>query len=130
MKFKNHYNAAEFPSGNEPGGGVSMTIPDQALSIKDIMRRYGSGLSFNSVKVGEYTGEELDLPDFKKMDLSEIYEFKQWVADNLREKKEKVTKTFEEKKRVRTLEMYQEWKKAEAEKNPDNDKGSANSPVI
>lgn len=116
MKFKNHYNASEFPNGKEPGGGKSMTIPDQALSIKDIMRRYASGLSFNGEKVGEYTGEEVDLPDFKTMDLSEIHDFKKWVAENLRKRKEVITEQFEEKKRVRTLEMYQEWKKAEAEK--------------
>lgn len=113
-KFKTHYNSV--PDIGEVNNGKSMTIPDQSLSVRDIMRRYASGLGYSNVKVGEYQTDEEDLPDFKKMDLSEIHDFKKYVSDNLREKQRVVTEQMEERKKSQTLEMYNRWKAEEEAK--------------
>lgn len=129
-KFKNHYNSDRFPDEGEINIMPSKTIPDQSLSIPDILKRYAQGLSFNGVQVGEYDEENPDLPDFKKMDLSEIDEFRKYAAAKVKEAQDNVTKQMEERKKNDTIEMYKRWKEEEAKKNPDDDKGSANSPVI
>lgn len=72
-RFKTQYNQDEFPIRGEVNRGVSMTIPDQTMSIKEIMRRYAQGLPVAGEKVPVYD-EENDLPDPRKMDLVEIQE--------------------------------------------------------
>ena len=66
----------------------SLTIPDQSLSVKQIMERYARGLSVTDAKVPMWYGEELDLPDLKRLDMSEIEQLKESnkiLIRNLRE---------------------------------------------
>lgn len=114
MKFRNHYNSVE--DKGEVNKGKSMTVPDQSLSINDILRRYAKGLSFNGIKVGEYDEENPDLPDFRKMDLSEIDEFKKYAAAKVKEAQDGITKQMEERKQKDTVEMYKRWKEEEFKK--------------
>jgi hypothetical protein len=65
------------PLEGEKNHGVSKTIPDQSMSIPELIRRYSSGLPLGGSKVPIYTGEEdiLQGTDFNKLDLSEKHEF-------------------------------------------------------
>lgn len=74
MKWKTGYNQADFPNDNEVNNLPSMTIPDQSLTVKEIMHRFARGLS-TTQREGEYYGEE-DIPDLRGMDLSEIEDLK------------------------------------------------------
>lgn len=93
MKFKTQFNANEFPKQNEPGGGVSLTVPDQALTVPQIMERNRRGLSVPQAKAMEYThddqGEALapgaDLPDLSRLDLAEIQQLKAQAADQVQQ---------------------------------------------
>lgn len=88
MKFKTQFNSSEFPRQWEKGGGVSMTVPDQALTIPQIMERNRRGLSIPQAKETHYThsddGEGLvpgaDMPDIRNLDLAEIQEMKAQAA--------------------------------------------------
>jgi len=58
----------------EKNDGISLTVPNEALSIREIMSRYAAGLPITGMKVPMYHGdttEGLDLDNWKKMDLSE-----------------------------------------------------------
>lgn len=52
----------------------SLTVPDQALDLKEILRRFAAGIPMDIGKVPIFD-EENDLPDFRKMDLAERQEW-------------------------------------------------------
>lgn len=57
----------------------SKTIPDQVMSLKEILQRFASGLPVDGGKVPMYYGEEFEMPNIDKMDLAERHE---WIAQN------------------------------------------------
>lgn len=69
-KFKTQYNAHLFPKNYEENNLPSATIPDQSLSVKDILQRYANGLPLGGAKVPVYNGEDY-IPDLDRLDLAE-----------------------------------------------------------
>lgn len=69
MEFKSHYNAR--PSMGKVFTKPSLTIPDQAMPISEILRRFAHGLPLSGEKVPLYDGGEDDLPDFQNMELTD-----------------------------------------------------------
>lgn len=59
----------------------SKTIPDETLSIKQILERYARGLPIGGGRVPIYEGEDNDLPDPRTLDLAE----RQEMAESFRE---------------------------------------------
>lgn len=80
LKIKTPYNAKEFPVKGESSKLPSMTVPDQSMSVQEILRRYASGLSPLGERVPVYDGDE-EVPDLKKMDLAEIEQLKKDTSD-------------------------------------------------
>lgn len=76
----------------------SRTIPDQTMSIPEILRRYASGLSLDS-STPIYEGEEdiLDGVDIRTLDLSERQEFIQARQDELEDLSKRLRKTTSKK---------------------------------
>nr|WAE43927.1 MAG: hypothetical protein [Microviridae sp.] len=57
---------------NEPGGGKSLTIPDQSMTIREMIRRHLSGIPIQgNARQPIYNGDTY-LPDPKTLDLVEI----------------------------------------------------------
>lgn len=79
MRFKTPYNSSEFPPVLEKNTMPSKTIPDQVMSLKEILQRFASGLPVDGGKVPMYYGEEFEMPNIDKMDLAERHE---WIAQN------------------------------------------------
>lgn len=76
-QFKTTWNAKTFPRDKETSFAPSKTIPDQAMSVKELLVRHTRGLPISGAKVPMYDAEEDDtLPDFKHMDLAELEEFR------------------------------------------------------
>lgn len=69
------YNFKEHTNG-EVNTQPSMTQPDQAMSIREILERFSRGLPIEGQKVPIYD-EENDLPDIKTLDLAERQELKE-----------------------------------------------------
>lgn len=80
------YKAHPGEVNNEP----SVTIPEQTMSLKEILARHARGLPTTG-REPIYHGDEDYLPDFKKMDLAEIQEYK----EQLREHTEKVQAQYD-----------------------------------
>lgn len=89
MKFKTPWNASEFPKDYQIPYGISCTVPDQAMSIQQIMQRFAAGLPVDGERVPFYEGDEntpdeelIGFPDLTKMDLAER---EQYLKDTQRQ---------------------------------------------
>ncbi len=67
-------NAKTFEKSYEHNYGPSLTIPDQTLSIRQILERHSRGLPLDGWKVPIWDGEDNDLPDIRTLDLAERQE--------------------------------------------------------
>lgn len=79
-KVKNWLNAHEFPKEYETNNLPSLTVPDQTMSIREIMDRFARGLPLD-VRVPIYEGEESEFPDVNRLDLAEIQELTEQSRD-------------------------------------------------
>lgn len=72
--IKKRYMGINYAKGeinNEP----SQTIPDEAMTIKEIMNRFTRGLPLGGSNEPVYDGDEDFVPDFSRMDLAERQEW-------------------------------------------------------
>lgn len=83
MRWKTPWNAKLFPKQYEINDQPSKTIPDQTMSMQEIMRRFASGLPVQGAKVPVYMGEDDDMPDLEHMDLAERQEALEAAKDEL-----------------------------------------------
>ena len=103
-KFKTQWDRK--PSKGEPGGGISMTIPDQAMSVRDIMVRHQRGLPI-SARTPIYETEEdqyYDLPDLSRMELQERME----VIDMVKERLKMINEGIEQKKKAKQMDIEEQ----------------------
>lgn len=73
LKIKTPYNYMEFDRDDEVNDEPSLTIPDQTLSIPEILERYARGLPIGGANEGYYD-EDDDLPDPRTLDLEERFQ--------------------------------------------------------
>lgn len=91
MKFNKKYSFD--PSiGKREVKGKSMTIPDQTMSVAEILMRYSRGQPFLAGKPGSYLGDEDDLLDGVDINSLDIEEKHQVMRHNV-ERIEKMLKS-------------------------------------
>lgn len=102
----------------------SRTIPDQAMSINEILDRYRRGLSFTNGKIPIYDSEQGDTllvpPDWDKMDLSEQHDYKIDMARKLAEFRKRQRQELD--KKVQEDRKQQFFKEFEAMKQEQESK--------
>lgn len=121
MKFKHHYNADLFNSDAEVNTQASLTIPDQSMSVSEIIKRFASGLPVLGEKVPIYDGEENDLPDLNHLDLADRQTLFEQYSNELQSIKSKHEREQREKERSEALKLINEQNKGvddEVEKPP------------
>lgn len=120
-RFKTQYNAPTFVRHYEKNTGELLTQPDQALPMRTILEKYRRTGIVEGNKQMVYddngNGEEIYIPDLRKMDLSEIHEM---VEEN-RKAIASMQKVMQDKEQERLqAELYEEFKKQyEKEKQPE-----------
>jgi len=72
----------------------SLVVPNEAMSIREILVRYSRGLPIDS-KVPMYD-EEQYLPDVKHMDLADLQTMRENIAQEIEDKKQLLNKQKEE----------------------------------
>lgn len=139
MKFQTQYG--HHPSNelrNEKETTLpSMTIPDQSLSIQELLRRNANGLSLMGNAKPEYDdyGEgEIDFDDFipnvEKMDLADKQEFMEQAKIHLEDVKTKLNalaSAREKQRKIREQEFKElkEFKQKQIDQSQVRDKGEA-----
>jgi hypothetical protein len=85
MKIKNLLNAQDFEKNYEQSTKPSMTIPDQALTVKEILNRFARGIPVEQHTTMYEDVESPDdfLPDPRTMDLAERQQFAEMVQEEL-----------------------------------------------
>lgn len=75
---RNCYNAHLFPREYEKGGGVSLSIPDESMSVREILSRYARGIPFSGPMRNPVYDEDSvfpeGMPDLSQMDYTEVQE--------------------------------------------------------
>lgn len=102
--FKSPFNANRFAplaqKRYEENTAPSLTVPDQSLSINEILKRFASGLPLGGSKVPFYQDEDDDLlggVDPKTLDLAEKQQIKEAAKKELEEIKGRLDKKAKEK---------------------------------
>lgn len=80
---RNQFNYLEHLTEGEVNNSPSMTIPDQTLSIREILVRYSRGLPIPNTKTPIYEEDGMDMPDPKKLDLAEREEYQRKYTTEL-----------------------------------------------
>lgn len=104
MKFATYYDrpATKGSVNDKP----SKTVPNQAMSIDEIIRRTQKGLPVTGVKVPLYN--ETDdgvLPDLRKLDISELHELKKRMAQAEKDIRKQLAEE-EEKRQLEETEAF------------------------
>lgn len=84
-KIKTQWNKHLFPDYYEINNQPSLTVPDQTMTIKQILDRYARGIPFDNAKIPIYDGEDdvLEGINWQSMDLTEREAFKEQISQEL-----------------------------------------------
>lgn len=109
-KVRHNWNGKEFPTDHEVNDLPSETVPDQSMSVKELLERYARGIPLtDSGRIPIwYTDEELkenreimNIPDIEKLDISERYELIEMQKERVQEIKDQLkAKQAQEKERI------------------------------
>lgn len=84
-KFKTQYTEQKlFPDDPEINYQPSKTIPDDALTIPEMIKRYASGRPIYG-KSGDPQYSEDEVPNFDRMDLTELADYGAHLAERLKD---------------------------------------------
>lgn len=75
----------------------SLTVPDATMSLRELLDRYGRGLPVNGSEP-VYHGEEVELPNLRAMDLTEIQALREASAEQVKNLQEQATNESNTKK--------------------------------
>lgn len=67
--------------------GVSMTVPDQSMTIRDIIDKFAHGVVPDLSRDLEYSE---DMPDLRGMDISELHEMRKQVKQDIKDIEEEI----------------------------------------
>jgi len=102
-------NPLDFDPGyfGEFNNSPSLTVPDQTLSIREILDRYARGLPTEGMSNGLYDDnlneDDPDyLPDPRRLDLAEREQYKQMITSELQELKNKLNELAKKANEVST----------------------------
>lgn len=84
-------NGANYvPPPGELNDLASETVPNQSMSVQEMVERYNSGLPMRGQKVPIYNGDE-PLPDISNLDLADAQAITEAIADQLADVKGRIT---------------------------------------
>lgn len=113
LNFQTQYNRHKVKG--EKTSSISKTIPDQSMSVNEIMRRYTNGLPISGGKVPMYEGEE-SMPDLTKMDLADRQALLEAASEEIKDLRQKNTQRKIEATKRREQQLFNKaYEKLKAE---------------
>lgn len=111
MKIRTPYSTS--PTTGEKVTQPSMTVPDQSMTISEILRRFGSGLPLGGQRVEFYEGEEdmFDGINPATLDITEKEAIIQERVNELAELQKKQKHQSKKQKEAQQLDLEEQIKK-------------------
>lgn len=103
MKIRNMFNASEF-NDDETNNEPSQTIPDQSMSVRELLERYANGLPLAGSKEPIWEGEDGDGIDPRRLDLAERQELEIAARQELAEIEDRLKSKKVEKSKAKLSE--------------------------
>lgn len=129
--IRNSLNARTEKRSHKVFTQPSKTVPDQTMSLRELLERYSRGIPLTSGGEPIYHGDEIEMPDIKKMDLSEIADLRERVTADIAEQRAELLRQQKEVDDATALrkqqELFEQWKKAEQTETIDPKSKSAKS---
>jgi len=122
MKKKTYYSVLNYDHKTQPREKNEMescTVPDQALTIPEILKRYASGRSVDVAVYDDYQGdaEHLTGVDIRTMDMEEVRELLDITKQNLlrlqQEENKRRQDAYDKKLEESTIAKYKARQEAE-----------------
>lgn len=123
MKFRTQHNYKDAPVKGQTKFGLSQTIPDQSLSIRQLHERYVRGQPLSEYERQPLYAEDnelsqLDGVDFQSLDLTEIEEINKTAAQTLfkvkKDEADRKAKEYHDKQRKK---FYAEFEQQQQKKD-------------
>lgn len=113
------YNAGKYPGKGEYNTGVSLTVPDETLSIRELVRNHTRGLPSNVVaKTPVYLGDEETYPFYDHLDEIDKHDLLHAAKQEINA----IQSEFAEKQKQKQKQQNTEDKKQQPPKSLENDK--------
>lgn len=103
--IKNSLNAHEFETKGEVNNEPSQTVPDQSMSLRELLIRYAKGLPLEGARTPIWEGEEGFDRDPETLDLAEREELAEKAREELKEINERIKNEVSSKKKKRKSEL-------------------------
>lgn len=132
-KFASDYDFENIINEYLPNDEPSQTVPDQAMSIAEIMRRYAQGLPLEGEKVPFYENEEdidtgNNMPDVSRMDLVDRLQLAKDAKEHAQEMERQIREQLqrEKKEKADQREKVQRTPGSEADQGEEDQPGKNN----
>jgi len=103
MKIRNIFNSSDF-NDDEINNEPSQTVPDQSMSVRELLSRFANGLPLGGGKEAIYEGEDGDGIDPRRLDLAERQELEIAARKELAEIEERLKSSKVEKSKAKLSE--------------------------
>lgn len=116
-KFRTQFDGSALKAKREKNPFPSLTVPDQSMSIKEMISRHSRGLPIKGVSgltgYDTVTGEDSDfddwMPDFRTLDLADIEEMKNLNAQTIAQLRTKLNDKARELNEKKAAEAREKW---------------------
>lgn len=100
--FATNYNGLSAKDKGEVHKKPSMTVPDKTISLRELLLRHVQGMPLPNMPQGvqPYYNEEVEIPDLRKLDLTEIDELRRNTTNEINYQKERLAKLNTEKRAI------------------------------
>jgi len=101
-RVKHALNAHTFETKGQENNEPSQTIPDQSMTLRELLVRYAKGLPLEGKRIPIWEGEEGFDIDPQTLDLAEIEELKEKAEQELKDIGERIKQEVKEKTKKKT----------------------------
>lgn len=117
--IRTHYNSRFYAKNQELNTMPSLTVPDEAMSVQELVKRFASGLPISGGRIPMYEDvDELELTDQQRLDLSERDAIIRERQEELIEIDKRIRERRLKAEEIRLEKMIRERLEKKAEENP------------
>ena len=111
-KWVNNLNLEPTAFVGEINKQPSQTVPDMALDLRSMVQDYNNGMPITGFD--PVYNNEIEVPDLKKMDLSERQEYLDRLKETIQEQQAKMQQELKDQQEAARKEQIRRWRETKA----------------